>query len=64
MKYTFTSLRWADQMSILQAADFASLESGGWVKEKTLINNPTSAHIADMLKPNFHQLNTDEEILR
>lgn len=64
MKHTFTSLRWADQMSILQAADFAPLESGGWVKEKTLINNLTSAHIADMLKSNFHQLNTDEEILR
>ena len=55
---------YADQLRAPQVADFASLESGGRVKEITFSNNSTSAHIADMLKHNFHQLNTDEKISR
>ena len=64
MKRTFILLRWADQLRVPRVADFASLESGGRVKEITFNNNSTIAHIADMLKHNFHQLNTDEEISR
>ena len=64
MKRTFILLRKADQLRALQVADFASLKSGGRVKEITFSNNLTSMHIADMLKHNFHQLNTDEKISR
>ena len=64
MKRTFILLRWADRLRVPRAADFASLESGGRVKEITFSNNSTIGHIADMLKLNFHQLNTDEEISR
>ena len=64
MKRTFILLRWADRLRVPRAADFASLESGGRVKEITFNNNSTMVHIVDMLKHNFHQLNTDEEISR
>ena len=64
MKRTFILLRWADQLRVPRAADFASLEWSGCVKEITFNNNSTIAHIADMLKHNFHQLNKDEEISR
>ena len=64
MKRTFILPRWADQLRVPRAADFASLESGGRVKEITFMNDSTNAHIADMLKHNSHQLKTDEEISR
>ena len=51
-------------MRVPRGADFVSLESGGRVKEIKVSNNSTRAHITNMLKNNFRQENTDEEISR
>ena len=57
-QFHLVTLAWSDVSCIV------SLESGGRVKEIKFSNNSTSADITDMLKHNFHQENTDEEISR